>query len=560
MPERTPISPHKRLWRLVVLERDAVQTIFIYALAIGLSSLAVPIAVQALVNTVAFGALLQPIIVLSLAVFGGLTIAAALRVMQHVVSERVQMRLMVRFATLAYERITRASADELRRWQPAKLSNRLNDVVVCQKSASKLFLDGIGLAIQVAAGMILLAFYHPWLLAFDGVLLVTMVVVVFTPLRGGSMSAIAESQHKHAAIAWIHDVVANRHAFRGATGRDLGRERLAAHLADYLRERRRHFRYVLGQSIGGHAIQVLSSAALLALGGALVISGQLTLGQLVAAEIVVGVVLVGLTKVGAHLENYYDLVAALDKLGDLTDLEPQASGPDAPVREGAMRLELRQVSWGDTAFDLAIEPSEVAALMGDVDGVARGLYGEEWPNEGHVIVDGRDLRSLEVDELVDQIQFVGSDDRVARTVDEFVRMGAVISSDTVEAAIASVGLSEDVRSLELGRQTRIDGAVCPLSRRQRVLLGFARAIAHEPRLLIVDRVLDLLSAADRDHALEAIQSMRVPPSVIIITAREEVARRASVTVRVRREEGAPLPHAPLRRSDARIEVSKEVRP
>jgi putative ABC transport system ATP-binding protein len=58
----------------------------------------------------------------------------------------------------------------------------------------------------------------------------------------------------------------------------------------------------------------------LSIGGYLVIEGQLTLGQLVAAELIVSMALAALIKFGKHLESFYDLLTAVDKIGHLLDL------------------------------------------------------------------------------------------------------------------------------------------------------------------------------------------------------------------------------------------------
>jgi len=85
--------------------------------------------------------------------------------------------------------------------------------------------------------------------------------------------------------------------------------------------------------VASYALQAVASALLLAVGGWLVLQGQLTIGQLVAAEIVVSSVLAGVAKLGKQLESYYDLATALEKLGTVTDLPPEAP---VSVKEAVM--------------------------------------------------------------------------------------------------------------------------------------------------------------------------------------------------------------------------------
>ncbi|MFM8874216.1 MAG: ABC transporter ATP-binding protein, partial [Phycisphaerales bacterium] len=67
-------------------------------------------------------------------------------------------------------------------------------------------------------------------------------------------------------------------------------------------------------------LEALAATALLVGGGWLVLNQQLTLGQLVAAEIIVGAVVSSIASLGKQFESWYDAVAAVDKLGILSDL------------------------------------------------------------------------------------------------------------------------------------------------------------------------------------------------------------------------------------------------
>ena len=99
----------------------------------------------------------------------------------------------------------------------------------------------------------------------------------------------------------------------------------------------KHFRILLRQIIGSFALQAIASSALLGIGGWLVIERQLTLGQLVASELIVALMVSAFTKFGKQLEVFYDLVAAIDKLGALVDLPLERAGGEAtlpPCRAG----------------------------------------------------------------------------------------------------------------------------------------------------------------------------------------------------------------------------------
>ena len=144
-------------------------------------------------------------------------------------------------------------------------------------------------------------------------------------------SALDESSAKYETAAWIETLAARPLLFKSARGPER-----AAHKADelmhrYLEARRRHFRRLFAQTVGGMAIQVVASTALLGLGGALVLDGQLTLGQLVAAELVVSGLGYAFGRIGKYLEQVYDLVASVNKLAVLVDLPTERTDGE-PLR------------------------------------------------------------------------------------------------------------------------------------------------------------------------------------------------------------------------------------
>ncbi len=143
----------------------------VYAVGVGLLSLATPLGVQFLVNTVAFGALVQPLVVLSLLVAAGLSFAAVLRALQAYVVERLQQRLFARVALDLAQRLPRVELDALDGRHGPELMNRFFEIASVQKGASTMLVDGVAIVLQTLVGALLLAFYHPFLLAFDIVLI-----------------------------------------------------------------------------------------------------------------------------------------------------------------------------------------------------------------------------------------------------------------------------------------------------------------------------------------------------------------------------------------------------
>ncbi|MCA9654808.1 MAG: ABC transporter ATP-binding protein, partial [Myxococcales bacterium] len=332
-----------RLRSFVRLERRELWVVVVYALVIGGLTLATPIAVQALVNTIAFGAVLQPLVVLSLLLLAGLGFSALLQVLEAYVVEVIQRRAFVRVAEDFGRRLPAvAPAVHGQRYLP-ELVNRFFDVLTVQKAAATLLLDGLSLALQAAMGLLLLSLYHPLLLVFGAVLVLLLGAVIWAG-RGAADTAAQESKAKYATAAWLEGVARVPSLFRGARAAEHAAERTEMLCRDYLSARRRHYRILLRQIAGGVGLQVLAMVTLLGVGGWLVMERQLTLGQLVAAELVIGAVANGFAKLGKHLEKAYDLAVGVDKIGAVVDLPLERRGGEAPEPAGPAGLVLRSAT------------------------------------------------------------------------------------------------------------------------------------------------------------------------------------------------------------------------
>ena len=520
--------PHRRLLSLLSAERSDLWVAVIFSIAIGLLSLAVPVATQALVNTVAFGNLLQPLLVLSLIVLCVLSVSAALQLFRYRVVEMLQRRVFVRLASESVNRLLRARTDILRLQNGPEVVNRFLDIVTVQKAGASLLVDGLSVAMQTVIGMILLALYHPWLLAFDAVILAALFIVVFPLGKGAIDTAIGESKAKYALVGWLEEIARNATAFRGEAQARFAFERSDTLVHEYLNYRAKHFRIVLRQFAGSLALQAIASAALLGVGGLLVIERQLTLGQLVAAELVVAAVLSAVSKFSKHLETFYDLLAALDKLGALTSLpvEPSGSEPLPSLSEPA-RLAIRS-----RAFSLDVKPGGTIGLTG-ASGAGKSalidtISGYADMPGGAVEIDGVDIRNLRLDQVRSQVAVVRAPEIFHGSILDNIRIGRNLTSAGVQRALAQVGAWEAIQNLPEGLDTILATGGAPLSDGRKQALNFARAVAGRPRLLIVDEALDAIQDADQRESLAALLFDPASPwTLILVSSRPELLRRCS---------------------------------
>ena len=527
-------SPLRRLLELVKLERDDVWLAVVYAVGVGLLSLATPLGVQFLVNTVAFGALVQPLLVLSTMVLAGLVFAATLRGLQSYVVEGLQQRVFVRVALDLAHRLPRVRREAMDGLHAPELVNRFFDVMTVQKAAASLLVDGISVALQTLVGMLLLAFYHPFLLAFDVVLLGAITVVVFVLGRGATPTALKESKAKYALAAWLQETARHAETFKFQHADELARARAEALTRDYVAARRKHFSIVFRQFVGVLTIEVAASVVLLAVGGWLVIARQLTLGQLVAAELIVTAVVAGFAKLGKHFESFYDLVAAVEKLGQMTDLPVERSdGIRLPSAERGLTLR---------SSTLGVHPGSGTPLAGiELELQANGAIGILGPSgsgksalvdvltglrsavAGRVDIDGVHLAELAPSPLRRDIAIVRHDSLFAGTVDDNVRLGREeVSRHDARVALERVGAWEAVAALPDGIDTSIGSHGAGLSGDLARRVAVARALVHRPRLIVLDGIVDGLEPGTCEAVRAAVLSPDRPWSVLMTTARPDL--------------------------------------
>ncbi len=199
-------TPFARFMQLVIQERADLWVLFIYTIFSGLLALAVPLAAQILVNTVAANVLIQPVVVLTILVFGGMLLSGTLQLLKLVVVERLQQRVFARVSLIVAERLLRVRSSAIYGEFAPELANRFFDVLTVQKSLAKLLLDGLTVSLQAIVGLVLLGVYSPLLLGFDIFVLLFAAFIGGVLGIGGLRTSIKESKEKYAVAHRLEEI------------------------------------------------------------------------------------------------------------------------------------------------------------------------------------------------------------------------------------------------------------------------------------------------------------------------------------------------------------------
>jgi ABC-type multidrug transport system fused ATPase/permease subunit len=249
-------------------------------------------------------------------------------------------------------------------------------------------------------------------------------------------------------------------------------------------------------------------ALVLLVGGREVIDGNLSLGAFVAFYTYVGMLAGPMRSLGVALGMAQRAVASGNRMFEVLDREPAIQSPPGapalPAGGGAVDLRGVTLRYDGAAHaladvDLEVEAGQTVALVGpsgsgktSLVGLIARLYD---PSEGTVLVDGADVREVDLDSLRSQIAFVADDSflftaSVAENI-AYARQDA--SEAEIEAAARRAQADAFIRELPDGYATRVGERGLTLSGGQRQRVAIARALLADPRILILD---DATSSVD----------------------------------------------------------------
>lgn len=534
------MQPLDRFLALVKSDARDLSILLSYTLVTGLLSLAVPLAAQAVVNTIAAGIFLQPLIVMTILLFAGLLFVAVLRMYKLKLVETLQQRIFARVVMQLGARIPRIQTQALSKEYMPELINRFFDVMTIQKAWGKLLLDVPASLLQVAIGLILMAFYSPWLLAFDFAIISFILICSMVLGVGGIKTSIQESHEKYRVAEWLEDIGRCHISFKTHSFANFILEKSDQLVVNYLDARKSHFTVLFRQSFSTYLFQAIASAGILAIGGWLVINRQLTLGQLVAAELVVLNVLSALEKLIRNCDTYYDLLTGLDKVGHLTDLPlERRTGSETTDTTNGATLVMNDVCFNynsDTPvlqnLNLVIQAGERTSLVGASGAgkttLAHILCGLLEPSSGAIEFGGMDVRDISLPAMRRCIGFVGDANEIFEgTIEENVRMGRdYVSHKDVRWALGLAQLTEDITRLPEGMNTPLVASGKNLSRGQVQRLLIARAVSHRPSLLILDEAFTGIDERTKLAIVDQLLHSENPWTLIDISHDAEVVKRS----------------------------------
>jgi ATP-binding cassette subfamily B protein len=288
-------------------------------------------------------------------------------------------------------------------------------------------------------------------------------------------------------------------------------------------------------------LSAVATAAILIYGGKEVVDGTVTIGVLATFVFYLQSFFDPIQSLSQLYTTYQAGMAALDKIFELLDEEPDvADKPGAvelPRLRGEIRFEDVTFSYGGDALaldgvSLDVPPGQTLALVGATGAgkstLAKLVARFYDPDSGRVLIDGHDLRDVTERSLRSQLGIVPQESFLfSGTIRDNIAFGRPDATDEdVRAAAQAVGAHDFIERLPEGYDAEVGERGGHLSAGQRQLVAFARAAAADPRILILDEAtsnVDVRTEAQIERGLRRLLAGR---TAIVIAHRLSTIRGA----------------------------------
>jgi len=458
------------------------------------------------------------------------------------VGERVLADLRLRL----FRHLGRLSLGFYERNRTGAIVSRLtNDV----EALDQLVTDGVTSLIQnflVLIGSAVILVLLDWRLALATLLVFPLMAVVTAIFRRLSTRAYRRVRERLGTVtATLQEDISGMRVVQAFAREPQADERFREVSSHY---RAANHETVVLNSVYFPFVDLLSTAAtavVIGFGSYLVFDGSLTIGTLFA--------FIG------YLTNFFDpvqqlsqlyntflaAVAALDKIIDLTEEEPEIEDiPDATALAapiGHVRFDHVRFGYGGGpevlhGVDLDVAPGTTVALVGHTGAgkstIAKLLARFYDPRDGRITIDGHDLRDVTQQSLRRQLGIVPQEGFLfsGSVRDNIAFAKPEASDEEITAAAGAVGADAFIRELPEGYDTDVGQRGGRLSLGQRQLVAFARALLADPRILVLDEATSSVDIQTEQRIERALRRLLAGRTAFVIAHRLSTIRQADLIV------------------------------
>lgn len=527
-------TPYQRFWLLLKPDQKEIYQVYTYAFFKGVIALSLPIGIQSIINLIQGGQVSTSWLVLVGIVVLGIALGGYMQLMQMRITETIQQKIFTRAAFDFTYRIPKIKFEALYKQYAPELMNRFFDVLTLQKSLAKIIIDLSTAVLQITFGLILLSLYHPFFIIFSLLLVMLVYGIIKLTSKKGLETSLNESKYKYKVVSWLEELARSKDSFRLSGKTNLPEIKTDERVEGYLRYREEHFSVLKIQYILLLGFKIIVALGLLVVGGLLVLDQQINIGQFVAAEIIILLVIDSSEKIILNLENIFDILTSLEKVGQVTDLELEeldlasslshnfSQAISIEVKDlkfsypGREHLVLKNVSYKFNSGNSYCLTGKNGSGKSTLIHLIAGLY---HPQNGSVIVNNFPISNYNISKLYESIGNGLSEEKIFEgTLFENITLGrAGISNEQIEFVIEKLNLKSFVHSLPRGVDTSIETSGHTLSESTIQKILVARSIVNKPKLLLLENHLDCIEESERRSIIDFLTSKENDWTLIAIS-------------------------------------------
>ncbi len=288
------------------------------------------------------------------------------------------------------------------------------------------------------------------------------------------------------------------------------------------------------------ALEGLASLIVLYAGGRYITGGDLTVGELLTFFAYQRLLIWPMIAIGWVIALFQRGAAAMVRIDEILNTEPEITDPGDPVEPAAVRGEIEfrglDFSYGDrrvlTGIDLRVPAGSSLAVVGPTGSgkstLVQALLRLYPVPEGKVFVDGVDVNRYRLAVLRGAIGYVPQETFLfSDTIRANIAYGVEATDDeAVREAAARSGLADEVRELPRGYDTLLGERGVNLSGGQKQRAALARAILRDPPILVLDDAFSSVDTATEERILRGIREVMTSRTTILIGHRVSTVRHA----------------------------------
>jgi len=425
------------------------------------------------------------------------------------------------------------------------ISRLTNDV----DALDQLVTDGVTTLVQstlILVGSAAVLFFLDWRLALATLSIVPALAIATAIFRVRSSRAYRSVRERLGLVtATLAEDIAGMRVVQSFTRESARRKNFEEVNAHY---RAANQQTVVNSGVYFPFVDFLSSAAtavVLGYGGYLLSQGEVSVGTLFAFILYVSNFFDPVQQLSQLYNTFLAAVAALDKIMDVMDEEPEVEDRPGAAElghiDGDVRLENLRFGYGAGpevlhGIDLDVPAGTTVALVGHTGAgkstIAKLLARFYDPREGSITVDGTDLRDITQESLRRQLGIVPQEGFLfAGSVRDNIAFGRPdATNEQIRAAASAVGAHDFIMRLEDGYETDVQERGSRLSLGQRQLVAFARALLADPRILILDEATSSVDIGTERKIETALRTLLAGRTAFVIAHRLSTIRGADLIV------------------------------